>query len=161
MTPSKAFRAFEELEEKLEKILGENGLVHEFETERYPICMIIQPRQDTGAQMQLFAGDAGTSSTNMKILLTFRLDGLEIQTDNRLVIQDALLTKIKGLATKMHYAYLQADFAIRNCASHVHVTATKTDWSDAGDTGHVDADGGTEAFAAFLDEAENATTTTS
>lgn len=103
--------------------------------------------------MQLFAGDSGASSANMKMLLTFRLDGLEIQTDNRMVIQDALLTRIKSIATKMHYAYLQADFAIRNYGNRIKPATKPTDSSGTGDDGEDVFDDG-EAFVAFMDNAD-------
>ena len=43
----------------------------------------------------------------------FELDGLKIQTSSRLVLTDALMNKIKGLARKLNSAYKEAFFADR------------------------------------------------
>lgn len=133
------FSEFSELEDKLSDILDEAGLVHRFNTDTYPIRLTVRPQRHAGAQMQLFSME-GASSADMSIVFIFKLDGLEIRTDNRLVMPDALMTKIKGMAKKLHYAYLQADFAQRNdCAA----TATSDD-----------DDHGAEAFAAFCEGGE-------
>lgn len=108
------FSDFNELNAKLTDVLEEAGLVHTFKADAYPIALVVKPQADVSTQMQLFSADNGTSSLDMSMILTFRLDGLEIRTDNRLVMPDALMTKIKGMAKKLHYAYLQADFAMRN-----------------------------------------------
>ena len=48
------FSEFETQQEKLEVLLEENDLLHEFDTERYPITLTIRPNITPEAQMALF-----------------------------------------------------------------------------------------------------------
>lgn len=64
--------------------------------------------------MALFEStDGSVSSRDAKLRLIFELDGLKIQTSSRLVLTDALMNKIKGLAKKLNSAYKEAFFADR------------------------------------------------
>ena len=66
------------------------------------------------AQVALFEStDGSVSSRDAKLRLIFELDGLKIQTSSRLVLTDALMNKIKGLAKKLNSAYKEAFFADR------------------------------------------------
>lgn len=100
------------LGDKLASILADKSLLHVLETNRYPITLTIRQNQAPDAQMALYdTSDSTVSSQDSVIQFIFNLDGLKVQTDSRVIIEDAFLSKIKGLAKKIHYAYLQAYFA--------------------------------------------------
>lgn len=101
-----------ELEDKLASALAEKSLLHTLNAKAYPITLTVLQNQAEDAQMSLYASADGSISSHDSVLrFVFKLDGLEVQTDSRIVIGDAFLSKVKGLAKKIHYAYLQAYFA--------------------------------------------------
>jgi hypothetical protein len=60
----------------------------------------------------------------------FKLEGLEIRTDNRLIISYDLMSKIKGTAKKIYHAYLEGYFAEhigQNAPCNTKSTAEETD----------------------------------
>lgn len=102
------------IEDKLAETLTENHLVHAFRTDVYPVVLTISQDVSPEAQIALFEStDGSVSSRDATLRLIFELDGLKIQTDSRLVISDALMNKIKGLAKKLNSAYKEAFFADR------------------------------------------------
>lgn len=101
-----------ELEDKLASLLDANNMIHTMDRSRYPITLTITQNKAVDAQMDLYAEtESGISSRDSVLRLTFTLDGLEIQTDDRFVITDELLNKIKSAAKKLHAAYVHAFFA--------------------------------------------------
>ena len=103
------------LENKLGETLNNEGMVFTLKTDRYPITLTISPDASPAAQMELFSAYDGASSTDALMQFIFKLDALEIRTDNRFVISDALMSKIKGQAKKIHHAFLEGFFA-----EHIH-----------------------------------------
>lgn len=102
------------IENKLDELLSENHLVHTFRTSSYPVVLTISQDASPEAQVTLFEStDGSVSSRDAKLRLIFELDGLKIQTSSRLVLADALMNKIKGLARKLNSAYKEAFFADR------------------------------------------------
>lgn len=102
----------QKLENKLSEILCAYNLLFRFNTNKYPIVLTIYQDVSPEAQTELFSVDDGNvSSRDSKIQFIFKLDSFEIQTNSRVVISDALMGKIKGVAKKLHYSYLQAFFA--------------------------------------------------
>lgn len=99
------------LEGKLAKILNDEGMVYTFKTSEYPITLTVSRNASPSAQMAFFSMNDGASSADAKLQFIFKLDALEIRTDNRLVIPDTLMTKIKGQAKKIHHAFLEGFFA--------------------------------------------------
>lgn len=98
-------------EDKLTKLLAEEKMVHTLKTQQYPILLTISQDASPDAQMELFStrGD-GLSSRDALLQFIFKLEGLEIRTDNRLIISDDLMNKIKGYAKKIYHAYLEGFF---------------------------------------------------
>lgn len=97
------------IENKLDELLSENHLVHTFRTSSYPVVLTISQDASPEAQVTLFEStDGSVSSRDAKLRLIFELDGLKIQTSSRLVLTDALMNKIKGLAKKLNSAYKEA-----------------------------------------------------
>ena len=108
------FNAFQAQEAKLEKLLGENDLLHEFDTRSYPITLTIRPNAVPDAQMAMFAkATEGVSSRDAKLVFQFLVDEINIRVYGRLLISDALMSKVKGQAKKLLLLWLQADHAAR------------------------------------------------
>lgn len=100
------------LEDKLAELLAEKNLLHVTDKSRYPITLTVTQNQAADAQMEIWANaDGHTSSQDSVLRFIFNLDGMEIQTNSRLVMSDTLMSKIKGLAKKIHAAYVHAYFA--------------------------------------------------
>lgn len=99
---------------KLKKILTPHNLLHEFNKEKYPVTLTIKQNQTPDAQMAIYENAEGSvSSCDAVLRFIFKLEGLEVQTDSRLVISDELFNKIKNIAKKLHAAYTAAYFAER------------------------------------------------
>ena len=100
------------LEDKLAATLDNNGLLHNMNRNKYPITVTITQNKAPDAQLEMFAAtDGGISSRDSVLRFIFKLEGLEIQTSDRLVISDALMNKVKNQVKKVHAAYVHAYFA--------------------------------------------------
>lgn len=136
------FEIAKSLEEKLAGVLAERNLLHTFDHRHHPMTLTVTQNQTPDAQMELFIGtDGPMSSQDSKLCFVFHLDALEIQTSNRLVIDDKMMGKIKGLAKKIEKSYKDAYFA-----STVHL------WQAAQERSEADVDDDTEAFDGFFDD---------
>jgi hypothetical protein len=139
------YDALHVLENKLEKLLDEEGLVFSLHAKSYPITLVVSRDVSPEAQMELFSNaDSDTSSIGAKLQFIFKLDALEIRTDERFVIPDALMTKIKGLAKKIHHAFLEGFFAERIASN----SATIPEPAEPVPVAPAEPD----AFAEFLDD---------
>ena len=113
------FEIAKALEEKLAGVLAERNLLHTFDHRHHPMTLTVTQNQSPDAQMEIFIGtDGPMSSQDSKLCFVFHLDALEIQTSNRLVIDDKMRGKIKGLAKKIEKAYKDAYFAYTINMSH-------------------------------------------
>lgn len=138
------------LETKLADALVEHNLLHKLKTESYPITLTVTQNQTPAAQMELYSTTDGSVSSNDAVLkFTFKLDTLEIRTDNRFVISDALMNKIKGLAKKIYAAYTAAYFAEQRNPEKLRLYGD-TEATDA-DADLVTESADAEAFADFYD----------
>lgn len=98
-------------EQKLEALMQDNNLTYSFNTDSYPITLSVSQDLDPSAQMEIYDTSAGdVSDRDSKLTFIFRDGELIVRSDSRLVISDDLLGKIKGLAKKMHYLFLQSYF---------------------------------------------------
>ena len=106
------FNGVRVLEDKLAEMLAEKNLLHVMDKTKYPITLTVTQNQAPDAQMEIFdTTDGSLSSKDSVLRFVFHLDGIEIQTNSRLVITDQLMNKIKGQAKKIHAAYVHAFFA--------------------------------------------------
>ena len=109
-----------ELEDKLAKVLAEHKLLYKFQTDKYPITLTVKQNQAPDAQMELYAMNDGSISSQDSVLkFIFKLDEIEVQTNSRLVMTDALMSKIKGIGKKLRDAYCHAYFADRRNSERV------------------------------------------
>ncbi len=99
------------LEDKLTATLNDEGLVFSLDTSKYPITLTVSHNASPAAQMEFFSTGDSVSSTDAMLQFIFKLDALEIRVDNRFIISDALMSKIKGQAKKIHHAFLEGFFA--------------------------------------------------
>ena len=141
------------LGDKLAETLADHNLLHTFDTNKYPITLTVRQNQAPDAQMAIYSmTDGNISSQDAVLRLIFKLDKLEIQTDNRLVISDDLMNKIKNTGKKMRDAYCQAYFAERRNPDHMKLYGDP----DAAEADYED-DEEDEAFAGFYDSVEEET----
>ena len=108
------FDKFEAQETKLENILEDKNLLHQFRADSYPMTLTITQNQDPEAQMELYSTSIeGVSSKDAKLVLTFPVGEVGVRVYGRLIIPDTLLSKIKNCGKKMRDLYLQGDYARR------------------------------------------------
>lgn len=102
---------FTALKCKLEKLLAEWGFLLQFNGDVYPIEFVILPDQSVGGQLTMMeVGDDTLPAIDSRLRLIFRNGGIVVASSSRITLPDALLSKIKILAKKAHYLYLQAYF---------------------------------------------------
>ena len=122
------------IEEKLAEALTDENMILRTSSAKYPYTLNIVQDQSPGGQMMLYATSEGdTSSRDAAIRFIFNLDGLVIRTDSRVIVSDAFMNKIKGLAKKLHYAWLQAFYA-------EHTAEVKSDDTVEDDTEEADTE---------------------
>lgn len=108
------FEKFEAQEQKLENILDDKCLLHQFRTDTYPMYLTISQNQTPDAQMTLYNQDSsGVSSQDAKLVLTFPVGEIGVRVYGRLIIPETLLNKIKNCGKKMRDLWLQGDYARR------------------------------------------------
>lgn len=134
------------IENKIGEALADEDLVYTLHTKTYPATLIISQSQSPAAQMGFLADaeDGGVSSKDSALRFIFEMDGIKIHTDNRLIITDAFMTKLKGLAKKWHIAFTHAYFA-----DHITQQAVADDTEPAQDD--------TETPDSVTEEGENVT----
>ena len=143
---SKYFDKFNAQDNKLAELLAENHLLHTFDPTTYPITLKVQPNTTPEAQMALFdTNKDGISSNDARLVFQFPVGEICWRVYGRLVINDALLNKIKNHAKKLRDLWLQADFAAR--AEQAGYRATPV-----AETDEDKADQETEIFDEFFDE---------
>ena len=118
------FEDFTAYDNKLGELLTGVNLIHKFDTSHYPITMTIYPDVSPAAQMEMFAtSDDGATSRDARLIFSFPVGEIGVKMIGRLVLSDDLLNKIKGIAKKMHKAYLEGFFAERHQLMTSAVTA--------------------------------------
>lgn len=126
------FTTYNTLKDKLDTLLNDNHLRCKFDTHRYPITLTISPDASPEGQIALFeTGSDKVSSRDASLKLTITLDGIEIQTKNRMVITDDLMNKIKSYAKKMHHEYLHGFYAERTASTLLHFPESDTENAEA------------------------------
>ncbi len=109
------FINFEEQHSKMEKLCDKNHLEFSLLKESFPIIMTISPIWEEAAQEKLeFQNmeEPCPAKTDPEATIKFIFgEELTISTANDFLIDEALFGKIKNIAKKMHYAYLQLYFA--------------------------------------------------
>lgn len=139
------FTGVRTLENKLAELLAEKSLLHTTNTSSYPITLTVTQNQAPDAQMAIWTNSDGSTSAQDSVLrFIFHLDGLEIQTNSRLVMSDTLMSKIKGLAKKIHAAYVHTYFAATVDQMQAFLTDIRRE--------DLEADAASEDFNGFYDD---------
>lgn len=106
-----AYEEFNNLKDKMSDLCEKQGMVYDFEHDKYPIVLTIRPQRSQGAQMELFDQDRETCSADAALKYRFYTDGIEVKINGRLLLSDDAMNKFKSLAKKMVSAYLFGYFA--------------------------------------------------
>lgn len=124
------FDKFDAMDAKLENTLADKYLLHKFSADSYPMSLTITQNQTPDAQMALYEQDEdGVSSRDARLVLTFPVGEIGVRVYGRLIIPDALLSKIKNFGKKMRDLYLQGDYARRmEAAGRLYVAAAGCDY---------------------------------
>lgn len=111
MSNTVIIQKYNAMKDKLENTLEENGLIGTFVTDETPIMLTITPNNVESGQMSMIPDDnENKSSLDAKLSFIFQDGDVIITTDEKLVISESLMNKLKNIAKKMHYLYLQAAF---------------------------------------------------
>lgn len=129
------FAQYRAAETKLDELLAEHELLFKFDTSSYPITLTVFQDQSIEAQASLYSQESdGVSSKDSRLVFQFPVNDIKLRVyGERLIISDALMTKIKGLAKKMHYTFLQCRFAAWTLNGTEQETETATQDDSAGD----------------------------
>lgn len=161
MSKKNYFADFNIADAKLVELLNDNQLVRRFNPDRYPITLTISPDVSPEAQMTMYSmAEDGASSRDAKLVFSFPVGEIGIRIVGRLIMSDALMNKIKGLAKKMHYLYLQGQFAMLSenmTFPRVVPLEDEEDEPEDCEDDAADVDGGTEPdepdeFGEFFDD---------
>ena len=150
---SNYFSDFNAVDNKLVELLDDNQLIRHFNTDGYPITLTVAPNVSPEAQMVMYAAEDGTFSRDARLIFSFPVGEIGVKVTGNLAISDALMNKIKGFAKKMHYLYLQGEYAMR-CESK-GFTRVQRIWEDADDEDaatDVDGDADSNKFAGFFED---------
>ena len=98
---------FDETHEKLEKLTLKTGLLFLFQAETYPIMLSVWPDPEVEAQLDML-GEENIGKEGACIVFIFADGEIIVRTTGKFTLPDALMSKIKGYAKKLHYFYLQA-----------------------------------------------------
>ena len=155
------FTDFNIIDGKLVELLEDHQLIRKFNTDSYPITLTITPNTSPEAQMTMYSmAEDGASSRDAKLVFSFPVGEIGIRIVGRLIMSDALMNKIKGLAKKMHYLYLQAQFAMLNeqGVAFPRVAPIEDEEDEPEDCEHAAADVGgdpdADEFGEFFDDEE-------
>lgn len=108
------FAQFKAQQTKLDDLMAENMLIHNFRTDSYPMTLTITQDQSLDAQVALYEDETdGVSSKDSKLVLTFPVGEIGVRVYGRLIISETLMNKIKAHGKKLRDLYLQCDYAFR------------------------------------------------
>lgn len=92
--------------EKLENLMEKHDLVYELCTEK-EISMTVKPKSLDAEQTSFIEDNEEKSSGDAAIKFIFRDGAITISTTGKLFITESLINKLKTMAKKLHYLFLQ------------------------------------------------------
>lgn len=99
---------YENMVEKLESLLEKHELVYYWDTSIKDITLTVRPAQVESEQTSFIEdSEDGKSSSDAAISFIFKDGAVIINTVGKLFISESLINKLKNIAKKMHYLYLQ------------------------------------------------------
>ena len=106
MDVSKEIELFTDAHDKMTELAEKNELMFSFQSDTYPIVLSVWPDPDAQSQMDML-GNLYADPDNASINFIFEGGALTVNIIGNFTIPDALMSKIKSYAKKMHYFYLQ------------------------------------------------------
>lgn len=100
----------EDLLTKLGNTCEENDLVYKFESNRYPVRILIGPDQSMEAQISMLDDSVGHNGKDATICFVFADGKLTYKISDGFVVNEALFNKLKNMAKKIHAAWLWVYF---------------------------------------------------
>ena len=99
---------YDNMIEKLESLLEKHELIYSWNTDTKDVTLTVRPAKVDGEQTSFIAdSEDGKSSSDAAISFIFNDGAMMINTTGKLFISEALIGKLKNIAKKMHYLYLQ------------------------------------------------------
>ena len=99
---------------KLTKLLSDYGYNVEFYGVGYPITFTVTPDMEAQGRSTMFDDEEDEAAAyGAQLRLIFQDSGVIVETAQRLKMPEELLNKVKSLAKKAHYLFLQAFFRAR------------------------------------------------
>lgn len=95
---------------KLGNTCEENDLVYKFESNRYPVRILIGPDQSMEAQISMLDDSVGHNGKDATICFVFADGKLTYKISDGFVVNEALFNKLKNMAKKIHAAWLWVYF---------------------------------------------------
>lgn len=100
--------SYDNLNNKLQNILEENSLTGIFDTSSKTIELRVKPNKVAAEQISITPEDPEkVSSSDSQIRIMFEDGGITINIEGKIFISESLLNKLKNLAKKLNYVYLQ------------------------------------------------------
>lgn len=98
---------------KLVKLLGSYGYKVDFEGSSYPVTFTVYPDLEAQGQTSMFDDENEDALRDARLRLIFQDAGVLVETASTLRMPEELLNKVKNLAKKAHYLFLQMYFRAR------------------------------------------------
>ena len=108
---SSEYSDFCDVYSKLTKLLSDYGYNVEFYGVGYPVTFTVTPDMEAQGQSTMFDDEEDEAAAyGAQLRLIFQDSGVIVETAQRLKMPEELLNKVKSLAKKAHYLFLQAFF---------------------------------------------------
>ena len=98
---------YDNMVEKLENLMEKHQLLYEWLDGEKDIVLCVKPNRIDGEQTSFIEDSEGTSSSDAAISFIFKNGEIVINSCGKLFISEALMNKLKNIAKKLHYLYLQ------------------------------------------------------
>lgn len=104
------YNDFVEVMRKFSSLLAGYGYRLSFNGALYPVVFTITPDMEAQGQGSMFDDTDEEERRDVRLRLIFRDSGVVVETASRLTVTEEFLNKVKSLAKKAHYLFLQAYF---------------------------------------------------
>lgn len=99
---------YEAMLTKLEGLIEKHELVYKWDTSGKDVALTVRPAAVDGEQVSFIEDtNDGKSSSDAAISFIFKDGAVIINTAGKLFISESLINKLKTIAKKLHYLYLQ------------------------------------------------------
>ena len=92
---------------KLDNTCAENNLIFSFRNKSYPVRIVIAPDGSMDGQISMLDNPVGCNSKDASRAFVFVDGGIQEKTTGEFTLSDTLISKLKNMAKKIHYTWLQ------------------------------------------------------